>query len=839
LENLITKRNKWGLLLLLMLIGTVGAYAQNYSARIYGKVVDTTGIPVENASIVVVGYAAGTSTTEAGRYELLVPQDVEITIEVRHLNCVSQRKKITVPADKRMQLNFEMIPTELVLNPTSIPGQPYSDGPERFNSKIIPRIPSFKSGVEDLVVLKGFASRNNELTSQYNVRGGNYDENLIYLNGVEIYRPFLIRSGQQEGLSFINPDLVSGISFSSGGFDAVYGNKMSSVLDVQYRTPTEFGASFSASLLGASGHLEGITKNGKLSALLGARYQSNGYIFRQMQTKGVYRPTFTDVQLLLNHKPKPDGKWEFSLFGNYARNVYLFIPDSMSSMFGPFDEVKKLTGYFDGQEVDAYQTVFASFTTKFSATKTTDLRLIFAYFNTSEKETFDIEGQYFLSDVNTVFGDSAYGESISSRDVGGDMHHGRNFLNAHIFHGELRGEHRLKNSRLEWGIKGQGEIVDDRLSEWRLLDSAGYSLPAISTVPNDSIGVPFEHPSRLITMGGSFLKVNNNLHTLRTEGFIQNRWYFKGGDTSQVILVTGVRFSYWSFNQEWLVTPRARLLFLPKKKKNLSLYLATGTYYQPAFYKEMRKEDGSLNTDIKAQKSYHIIAGTNYLFDALRHPFKLTTEVYYKHLWDLTTYNIDNVRIIYSGKNDANGYAVGVDARLSGELVDNLESWITFSLMQTKERVASDTFTFRPTDQRFSIHVFFQDKILSLPMFKAHISLFYATPLPYCLPNSRTYTSRGSSYYFRSDIGFSWQFADAATSVGKKGKKRLKALDAGYLTFEVSNLFNRSNLLSYSWVAGMDDYERNVYFRIPNYLTPRLFNVKLRLEFSARKQSQN
>jgi len=324
---------------------------------------------------------------------------------------------------------------------------------------------------------------------------------------------------------------------------------------------------------------------------------------------------------------------------------------------------------------------------------------------------------------------------------------------------------------------------------------------------------------------GNFLKADNNLHTFRSDGFVQNRWEF---DSAKWVLVTGVRFSYWSFNNELLITPRARLMFMPKK--TFSLYLATGMYYQPAFYKEMRLENGDLNTSIKAQKSYHVIVGTNYLLQILERPFKFSAETYYKYLWDLTTYNIDNVRIIYSGKNDADGYAVGIDAKLSGEFIANLESWITLSLMRTMERVDGSNYTYRPTDQRFSVHVFFQDKIPASPLLKVHIGMFYSTGLPYCPPNLRNYTTHGRSY-FRTDIGFSWQFIDAATYIGKK---RLNSLSAGYLTFEISNLFNYSNLLSYSWVAAQDGFGRNVFYKVPNYLTPRLFNLKLRLEFRAK-----
>ena len=818
---------KRGVLLGICFVIICGVSAQN-TGRIYGKVLNTAGIPVPLANVKVKeDPTAGTATTEAGRYDLQVPHDKEITIVVSCVGYISQQKKITVPAGKMVLLNFELIDTAVDLTDYQVKGYVVPDGTERLNPKLMKHVPMFKQSVETFAALGGLGSRmNNELTTQYNVRGGNYDENLIYLNGMEVHRPFLIRSGQQEGLSFINPDMVSAVNFSSGGFDAVYGDKMSSVLDVRYKKPTEFAASLSASLLGAAGHLQGITKDKSLSALFGVRYQSNGYIFRQMSTKGKYTTSFTDVQLLLNYKKTEKSKWEFSLFGNYARNVYLLNPDSVVEAFGVFGDMKYFTGYFDGQEVDAYQTVFAAFTTKYSMTAKSDLKLNISYFNTIEKETFDIQGQYFMGEVG--FSDSVYGKAISSRDVGGDMHHGRNFLNAHIFHGELRGEHRFKNSKLEWGIKGQGEFVDDRLSEWRLLDSAGYSLPVIPTIPSDSIGVPFEDSSRLIKVkANSYLKVKNALHSFRINGFIQNRWEF-GGDNQPFVLVAGVRVSHWTFNNEWLISPRLRMQFQPKNNPNISYYLATGLYFQPAFYKEMRMEDGILNPDIKAQKSYHIIIGTNYMFKMAKCPFKFTTEAYYKHLWDLTTYNLDNVRIIYSGKNDANGYAVGIDAKLSGEFVKDLESWLTLSLLKTMEKVGgADTFTMRPTDQRFALNVFFQDKIPTLPMLKAHISTFFSTGLPYTSPNSRVYKAYGKNY-FRTDIGFSWQFLDAATHIGKK---QLKGVKAGFLTFEISNLFNYSNIISYSWIMVLEENGKNGYRAVPNRLTPRLFNVRLRLEF--------
>ena len=811
------------LVMLLLFTLSEGATAQHL-AKIFGKVTDTIGIPLEGANVVVLDMKnIGTSTNESGRYELLIPHDKEITVEITCMGYQSEKQTINVAAGKKKQLNAELQQIVITLSPVVF-RQPYNfdDGMERINSKPIYHLPGGK-GVESLVKYGGLGVKfNDELSSQYNVRGGNYDENLIYLNGIEIYRPFLIRSGQQEGLSFINPDLVSSVKFSSGGFDPCYGDKMSSVLDVQYKKPIQFGGSLSGSLLGASGHLEGASKDQKFSALFGARYQSNAYMFRQLQTKGRYNPTFTDGQLLLTYTPTP--QWQLTLYGNYARNVYRLIPDTQVTRMGTISgDVKECRVLYEGQEVDAYQTVYTAFVAKYAATEKTDLRFLMSYFNSTERETFDLEAQFFINEVNSNLGDTAYGEIISSKDVGKDFHHARNFLISHLFHGEFQGDHRLKSNLLTWGANFQGEFIEDQLKEWRLYDSSGYSLPHYSTIPGEE--VPFGDASRVISMDNAFLKAINTLNTLRISGFVQDRWKF-GDSTHRFILIGGIRMSYWTFNHNLFFTPRLRLMYQPKT--DMSFYVATGLYFQPSFYKEMRLPDGTLNDGIKPQKSFHVILGMDYLFKIKRRPFKFSTEVYYKYLYDMITYTMDNVRIIYSGENDATGHVAGIDAKLSGEIVAGLESWLVVSLMKGVESVNGDAYTPRPTDQRFSMNLFFQDKVPKLPMLKAHINIVYATPLPVGSPVMRKY-EKGKQSYFKADIGLSWQFINGMTRAGAKNPFRF--LKAGYLTCELSNIFDYKNVLSYSWVKTEPDAQIAGYYAIPNFQTPRLFNVKLRFEF--------
>lgn len=843
----------WCKLLLFSLLFLQGiapwAFLQAQSvAKIYGRVCDTLGHPLEMVNVTVnTNPPLGTVTNEMGRYELQIPANKNLEICFSMTSYQSEFAHVYVKPGYRIHFSVNLKPIEIVLPEFEMTENANSeDIVQRIDTKAITSIPSMNNGVESMVKISGLGVHSsNELSAQYNVRGGSYDENLIYVNGTEIFRPFLIRSGQQEGLSFINSDLVSAVRFSSGGFDALYGDKMASVLDVDYRKPEAFEGSLSASFLGASAHLGGCSQNEKFSYLLGARYKSNAYILKQMQTKGNYQPNFTDFQAILRYHPFE--KWNFTLFGNFARNEYKLIPESSEATIGNILSVlQKLMVYYDGQEVDAYKTVFSSFTADYDLSQFSRISLVSSFFRSSEKETFDINAEYWLSDINMNFGSEEFGETISSRAVGGELHHGRNFLTANLFQEELKGRHVLGIHLLKWGLSYRMEDIDDQLKEWYMYDSSYYSLPHPYTPPGDSVA--FDDSSRLF-LSSDYLNVNNWIRNHRFSVYLQDQLEF-GLKRFRYILTAGVRGSYATFNSDFYVTPRLRMKIEPMGNKNLSFYAATGLFYQPTFYKEMRNTHGELNSETKSQKSFHFIVGADYFFSWGNKPFKLTGEAYYKYLWDLISYQVDNVRIIYSGSNDAIGYAVGGDLKLSGELLPGLESWFSVSLLKTMEDLTGDSYIRyldsagnvltseegadhsetvypgwipRPTDQRFSLNLFFQDQIPKFPSLKVHINMVYATPLPFGIVGTPQYThTYRSKAYFRTDVGFSWKFYTRTS--GKNGF--WSHLKSGILTAEILNMFNYYNVISYTAITDIDGSK----YLTPNYLTPRLYNLKIRFE---------
>lgn len=819
--------------------------------RISGKVTDTLGQPIELVNVVLKDMSQkGTTTNENGAFFLSVPANQEVVLLFSCVGYVTVERKLFVRNGKNPFLLVQLEPDAIQLKPVVTRGERYTfnTGVEYMDAKMITHLPTMGSGIEGLIKISGLGVHSHdELSSQYNVRGGSYDENLVYVNGMEIFRPFLIRSGQQEGLSFINPDMVTSVCFSSGGFESAYGDKTASVLDVEYAEPVRFSGSVSGSFLGGSAHVGGCSKNRKFSYLAGARYQSNAYMLKQMQTHGNYQPNFTDVQLLLRYTP--DERWKFSMFGNFARNEYRLAPETGEATIGNIlTTIQRLNIYYDGQEVDAYRTLFTSVAATRMFSRTSDITFSATYFRTMEKETFDISAEYWLSDINMDNGSESFGESVSSRAVGGELRHGRNFLDADIFNLAVQGRHALGAHELRWGLSGREELIRDRLEEWYLYDSSFYSLPHPHTLPGDT--VPFSDTARLLTVS-SLLQSRNNVGNERLTAYLQDQWSF-GLDRFRYKLTTGVRFSYATMNGEWFVTPRVRFTIQPLANQNLSFYVAGGCYYQPPFYKEMRTPSGEINNDIRSQKSCHFILGGDLLFKWAERPFKLSGEAYYKYLWDLVSYELDNVRTIYSGYNDADGYAIGMDLKLSGEVVKGLESWLSVSLMQTMEDIHGDYYLQyfdslgqqqrgadgaarvdtvypgyipRPTDQRFSINLFFQDEIPHHPDFKAHINLIYSTPLPYGIVGTPAYqwANRRGKAYFRTDVGFSWRFL----SENNQRKKPFSLIRTGYVTLEILNMFNYYNIISYTAVTDIDG---NSYLT-PNYLTPRLYNIKLRFEF--------
>lgn len=675
--------------------------------------------------------------------------------------------------------------------------------------------PGPNTGIEGL--LKIFTGDNNEMTSQYKVRGGNYDENLVYVNDFEIYRPFLVRTGQQEGLSFINADLTDGVNFSVGGFQSKYGDKMSSVLDVTYKKPKKFGGSAMASLLGAQMHLEGITKNKKFSYLFGARQKSNQYFLQSQPTKGQYNPTFTDIQLLLNYKVSETISME--ILGNYARNRFTFQPESSESAFGYFNNVFNLETNFKGNEIDQFDSRFVGYALTFRPNIATRLKIQASAFQTNEKEAYDINGLYDLYAVESDMGKSSFGENKYSLGSGEIHDYARNSLKANVYNLAHKGYYNKNAHALAWGVEAMFFQVTDKMLEWQRRDSAGYSQP-------------FDPNAILMNR---FVNANNDLSYQKYSAFIQDNIIM--GKDKNVTLNIGSRFTYTTYNKEFLVSPRLQLSWAPVKGNNNIIYrLSTGYYSQPAFYREMRDANGVLNLDVKAQKSYHTAVGFDWNFKMWDdRPFKLTAEVYYKKLWDIIPYEYDNVRIRYAADNNGEGYAYGGEVRLFGNLVKDAESWISVGLLKTENKIFDQNtgewsdFLARPTDQRATFGMFFSDYLPRNKNFKAFVNMMYSTGLPFSPPGKSldpSYQLRVKDYK-RVDIGFAALLVDGAKK-GEYNSNILNKFESIWLSLEIFNLLGIQNVISYQWIQ---DFNSDRIYAVPNRLTSRLINVKLAVKF--------
>lgn len=718
-----------------------------------------------------------------------------------------------------------------------------------IDHKIFTQLPSPSGNIESLLKTFSGVYSTNEMSYQYNVRGGNFDENLVYVNDIEIYRPFLVRSAQQEGLSFINPDLAKSVKFSAGGFEAKYGDKMSSVMDVEYKTPAlGFRSSASASLLGASVHTEGNIAN-KFTYLVGIRYKSNSYLLNSLETKGDYKPRFFDAQMLLNWNI--NSKWSVNLLGNISKNTYIFTPSSRKTNFGSWSNLKQLVIDYSGQEVDRYSNYLGAFAFHFKPSLKNRYKLTISSYHATESETYDIEARYLLSDIEPDLGSESNDiESIiGTSGMGAFLEHARNELSSTVSAADLRGYHKVGKHNIDWGVKFQHEYIKDRIKEWKMLDSSGYSLPnQPSGTPGDS--VPLGDPSReLLVNPDNYINAANTLNTIRFSGFIQDSWRIGGAE--HFTLNYGVRYSFWSYNKEFLLSPRVQLTYDPKWENNKWLFhLRGGCYHQSPFYREMRDKYGELNPNIKAQRSYQVVGVAEYAFEMWKRPFKLSAEAYYKYLDNLVSYTIDNMKIVYSGKNDAVGYATGIDLRLSGEFVHGLESWISLSIMKTEEDIQGDYiqnedgsveevgYLPRPTDQRFSINIFFQDHIPRVENFRVHLNFVFASGTPYSISGknraSGLYENRNgkivysrTSWYRRVDIGFSYRLLANDRDRNKNKSNFIKKIDDFSIYLEIFNLLGTNNVSSYTWVT--DIYNQKI--KVPNYLTQRLINLKFAIAF--------
>lgn len=811
------------LTLIVLLFLSMAASAQNLpTAVVYGKVTDEQGHPIEMANVIVTDLLVGQTTNSRGAYELNLLSDTTLVINFSFVGYDPKQVTVRLRSGEKRKLDVT-----LKSMATNLPDVLISDRAidasslTRLDAKKATLLPSMGGGVEILVkTLPGVIS-NNELSSQYNVRGGNFDENLIYVNGIEIYRPFLVGSGQQEGLSFVNSRLVNNIEFSAGGFAVEYGDKMSSVLDVTYKTPRETAGSLTMSLLGAEAHVEGVLGKDKFSYLVGARYKNTAIALNMMETKGEYKPNFTDVQTLLNYNF--NDQWSLSFLGYYSRNQYYLAPQSSSADAGFINAVLRLDIYMEGQEVDNYATGMGAVTLNFKPHKDLDLKFIASAYSAYETETYDILGEYWLGQVETSLGSEQQGNVVTNMGTGAFLRHARNAFYAQIYNFDHKGTKVHDQNVLKWGIRYQRQNVDDVVNEWNLMDSAGYSLPH----PMDHVGTM---PETLPDLTLSMLHRSHNVMGINNvDGYVQQSMTFPVKDEGEIVVTGGIRANYWGYNNKVYVSPRAGIAYKPAlEDRDLVFRLSGGVYNQTPFYREIRNRDGSLYKDAEVQKSYQVILGSDYKFHAWNRPFILTSEAYYKYLSNVIPYDVDNVRIRYYADQQAKGYATGLDFKVNGEFVKGIDSWASLSLMRSREIISGDTLGWhnRPSNQTLSFSVFFQDYIPYAPTWKVNMTLTFGSGMPVNDHEADVYHPfKNYPAYRRVDIGFVKQLINEGSSFSKSNP--LNYVKNMYVSMEVFNLLNISNTISYTWVK--DVY--NTSWGINSYLTPRYVNLKLVTEF--------
>ena len=825
---------------ILLLLSSACLFAQSNNATLFGKVTDETGKPLEQVNISLKNSTIGTVSNRDGAYLLRIPAKKQVVIVYSMVGFQSIEKSIIAGEEQRLETNILLQQIDQKIGEVQITEHRRNkNNMDRIDSKYLTIMTDAGTGgVEALIKTLPGVSSNNELSSQYSVRGGNFDENLVYVNDIEVYRPFLIRSGQQEGMSFINSDMVSSIEFSAGGFDAKYGDKMSSVLDIKYRKPTGFAGTASASLLGASIQLEDLSKNGKFSHITGIRYKTNRYLLGTLDEKGEYDPRFIDAQTYLTYKFSK--AFDVSFLGNLAQNQYNFIPQTRKTSFGTWNQPYNATVYFEGQEVDKFVTATGALVGNYHPGVKLNLKFIASVFHSKEEETYDILGQYYLNELERNLQSENVGDSVLNIGISTFLNHARNYLNATVYSLEHKGAYNSEHHLINWGVKAQVEKIDDQMNEWILRDSTGYAIP----YNGDKIEL------------FSATEMNYSMSSTRLNAYIQDTYQIplsKGA----LYATAGIRSQYWSFSKEFLLSPRATLRYYPEWDANFVFHLSGGVYNQPAFYKELKDRNGKIYPNTKAQRSTQVVFGTDYIFRAWDRPFKFTSELYYKFMSNLTPYQIDNVRIRYLPNQQAKGYATGLDMKVNGEFVSGIESWASLSVMKTEEDIIDDFYYNyynkagqliipgvtkdqvrfsnkiqhpgyipRPTDQRFNFSVFFQDYFPGNPTWKMHMTAFYGSRLPTGPPNSERYMDKFRiPPYRRIDLGFS------KVLINQDHKKyRYKTLDnikEMWLSLEVFNLLGINNTISYLWVAN----NSGDMYGVPNYLTKRKLNLKLTVKF--------
>ncbi|MCE2786360.1 MAG: TonB-dependent receptor plug domain-containing protein [Bacteroidota bacterium] len=817
----------------LLLFCGLAAIAQQ--ATISGYVLDSIGKPLADVNIVVIGTNQNTISTEEGFYSLKVDTSKVVELAFSYISRPSKRASIRpLRNNEKYRLDVQM--------EYSVTLQTFVFTEELNRDKVsvitidprtLATLPNISGSFEAILKTLPGVSSNNEMSSQYNVRGGNYDENLIYVNDIEIYRPFLPRSGQQEGLSFIHSELVQSVSFSAGGFEARYGDKLSSVLDIKYRDPKKFTSSINMSLLGVQAHAEGSSQNRRFTYLIGTRYWTNQYVVGTLDTKGDYQPSFIDAQTVLTYHVTDE--LNISALASYAQNKYMVAPQTRETTFGTVKTALALRMFFNGGDLMEYRTASGALSVNYQPNFKTKLKLYGSAFYSNENEYFTIEGAYRLEELETDFGKDNFGKSRASKGIGYFLNNARNNLQALVYNAGHRGYFTQGNHYVQWGAQIQSEQIQDKMNEWGFIDSLGFAKPSLV---NGEIVV------------NDYINSNNNFSSYRINGYIQNSQTLSRDH--QMKITYGVRSNWWSLNNENVISPRAQFSFEPNRKhnravlngqkqeplrKDITFKVAAGVYYQPPFYREFRRFDGSLNKNIRAQQSIHYIAGGDYNFLAWGRPFKFFAEAYYKQMSNLIPYEIDNVRIRYYAENIAEGYATGLDLRMNGEFVKGVESWASLSVMSTQEKIPSAIisdgngnritpgFVRRPTDQRVNASIMFQDYMPKFPSIRVYLNLVYGSGLPFGPPDRNRYgDTLHMPSYRRVDIGFLKILVDE-NARNKKGWKHY--FKSALLGVEVFNLIDINNTISYLWI---EDAESRTW-AVPNYLTARRVNIRAILKF--------
>ncbi|MCZ4318942.1 carboxypeptidase-like regulatory domain-containing protein [Aequorivita viscosa] len=796
-------------------------------AVIKGIILDENNVPVYGANVTYKD--TGTISDFNGFYLLEIPSNEDVLITFSHLTHKKIEITVNLSPAEDYQLNPVMSTSVEQISEVVITGRENRrvEGVLTISPRLAQKMVGANAGVENLLATLPGVNKTDELSTQYAVRGGNYDENLVYVNEIEVYRPFLIRSGQQEGLSFVNSDLTSNVDFSAGGFQAKYGDKLSSVLDITYRRPVDFSASVDLSLLGASGSVEGISKDGRLSGILGIRYRDNSLFVEAKQTETNYRPKFADAQTYLTYKFT--NKFELSFLGNVSINDYNYRPLTRQTNFGTITDPIALQVYYEGREEDRYNTYFGALKSTWVVSDNYTAKFIGSLYQTTEQEYFDILAEYRLGEVNTEIGGEDLGEVTFTRGIGGQLTHARNDLDALILNIEHKGNLALEDNYIEYGLKYTREDIRDRVQEYEIIDSAGFSIRPPIFPPNNQPYEPYTSPIEPYTD----VRALNDTQIDRISGYAQ--WSRKTNvGNSELWMNAGVRAHNWTVSgknitstTQTVFSPRAQVSLKPDWEMDMLFRLSGGVYHQPPFYRELRDSSGTVRPGVKAQQSIHIVFGNDYSFKMWDRAFRLNSELYYKHLTDVNPYTLENVRIRYRANNNAVAYAYGLDLRLAGEFVPGTESWVSLGYLKTEENIDDRGFIFRPTDQRLKIGVLFQDYVKVIPSLKMYLNLTYNTGLPGGSPSYAdpyNYQVRLPDYK-RADLGVSYVIVDDSKLRETGWLKPFKEFSIGA---EIFNIFDVQNSITNTFVR---DVYTKVQYSIPNYLTPRVFNVKLSAKF--------